>query len=275
MLKKYFFIFSILVIVFLLILFSVNKIQANWNKNTYFLSEKLLFDAYKYYQVKTPEDIITKSSINIEKNATINDYYYRGLAYQAINENEKAIKDFDIAITVNSKNANIYKDKCNSLLSLERYKEAKENCQKAIELNPDLGNAYNGLGLVECNYGDCKKAIEYFDKAIELNPDMSIPYSNRGLAKNKLNMNEEAMVDYNKAIELDKNNYRIYAKRGFAYYIIGKYREAIADYDKAIKLNKNDSRVYYHRGLCKEAIGDIKGAYKDYEKAKKLNPNMK
>ena len=101
MLKKWILICFVLIILILLFIFGINKKQADWNKNTLLPYEELLADAYNYYNVKTPKDIIIKSSSNIEKNATINDYHYRGLAYHYINENEKAIEDFNKAILIN------------------------------------------------------------------------------------------------------------------------------------------------------------------------------
>jgi tetratricopeptide (TPR) repeat protein len=98
-------------------------------------------------------------------------YYYRGIAYGKLGNDQQAIKDFD----------------------------------KAIELNPKYSMAYNGRGIAYGNLGDYKQAIEDYNKAIELNPKYAHAYYDRGLAYDKLGNYKQAIEDYGKAIELTQN----------------------------------------------------------------------
>ena len=50
-----------------------------------------------------------------------------------------------------------------------------------------------------------KNAIEDYNKAIELNPDNELDYHNRANAKYNIGLYEEAMKDYNKSLELNPN----------------------------------------------------------------------
>src|SRR5208282_248957 len=81
------------------------------------------------------------------------------------------------------------------------------------------------------------EAIDAFNKALELNPKYAAAYYNRGAAYYYLGSYNQAIADYNKAIELNMKDAMVYYNRGSAYYSLGKYDLAIADYDKAIELD--------------------------------------
>lgn len=53
------------------------------------------------------------------------------------------------------------------LLKEEKYTEAAESFQKAIDKEKDLGEAYRGLGICYWEQEDYKKAEEAFEKALE------------------------------------------------------------------------------------------------------------
>ena len=60
--------------------------------------------------------------------------------------------------------------------------------------------------LKKSNYGDYEDAIEDCNKAIELNPEIAEAYNNRAIAKMNLDELQSALQDINKAIELDPDN---------------------------------------------------------------------
>ncbi len=157
----------------------------------------------------------------------------------------------------------------NENANLGKYKEAIENYDKAIELNPKYADAYNNRGNAKLHSGKNEEAIEDYNKAIELDPQYDT-YYNRGNAKLHSGKNEEAIEDYNKAIELNPKYAKAYNNRGFTKSDLGDFKEAIEDYDKAIKLNSKDAAAYINRGVAKLALGRHEEAKKDYDKAKTL-----
>jgi tetratricopeptide (TPR) repeat protein len=78
-----------------------------------------------------------------------------------------------------------------------------ELIQKISDTNKPLNSAseYNFRGLDKANVGEFKEAIEDFDKAIELNPTGQI-YFNRAYSKSMIENFNGAIQDYDKAIEL-------------------------------------------------------------------------
>ena len=73
-----------------------------------------------------------------------------------------------------------------SLENLNKYKEAIENYEKAIKVNPNQDNYYNNLGISLHNLKKYKEAIKNYEKAIKINPNDANYYYNLRLAKEKL-----------------------------------------------------------------------------------------
>ena len=87
--------------------------------------------------------------------------------------------------------------------------------------------------------GDYYGAISDYTKAIEINPQDGDAYNNRGNAKRKLKDNYGAIADYTKAIEIDPNDKQAYNNRGIAKEKIGDLNGACADWRKASSLGNN------------------------------------
>src|SRR3989304_5298848 len=65
---------------------------------------------------------------------------------------------------------------------------------EAIQLKPDLTEAYNNRGIMHGQKGDFDIAIADFDKAIKLKPDFALPYNNRGLAFKHIDNLDDAIA---------------------------------------------------------------------------------
>ena len=72
---------------------------------------------------------------------------------------------------------------------------------KAIEINPQYGNAYHNQGIAKRRSGDHQGAIADFTKAIEINPQNADAYTNRGNARQLANDLEGACRDWRKAAD--------------------------------------------------------------------------
>ncbi|WP_297247149.1 tetratricopeptide repeat protein [uncultured Brachyspira sp.] len=64
--------------------------------------------------------------------------------------------------------------------------------------------------------GKYEEAIVYYNKAIELDPNYTDAYNGRGKAKNDLGKYEDSIKDFNKVIELTPNYTNAYYDRGNA-----------------------------------------------------------
>ena len=153
------------------------------------------------------------------------------------------------------------------------YKKSIEHYTRAIDLNPNLTEVYNNLGLIYEQKGDYQKAIENFDRAIDLNPDFAGAYSNLGLVYERKKDHEEAIKNFDRAIDLNPNDVAAYNNRGIAYGRKGDYGKAIENYTQAIQLNPDFAETYYNRGNAYNSKDEHDCAIANYTQAIQLNPN--
>jgi tetratricopeptide (TPR) repeat protein len=96
---------------------------------------------------------------------------------------------------------------------------------------------------------DYDRAIADYTRAIELKPDLAEAYNDRGFAHYLKDGNyEQAIADYTRAIQLRTNYPKAYNNRGVAY-MAGGYGSAksVPDFDRAIELKPDFRYAYINR----------------------------
>lgn len=87
-----------------------------------------------------------------------------------------------------------------------QYKEAMEDFNLAIELDPLFDQPYYYRGNLKYSAGDYQGAMADYTKAIEVNPGFADAYCNRGNLYQALNKLDKACPDWQKAHDLGKPN---------------------------------------------------------------------
>ena len=87
-----------------------------------------------------------------------------------------------------------YINKGDSLDGLERYQEAIDSFQKAIELNPNDAIAIRKKGRSLHNLEKYDEAIACYDEAIKINPNFSEALQNKGSSLKNMNRHEKAIT---------------------------------------------------------------------------------
>ncbi|KLI32681.1 hypothetical protein SZ50_08345, partial [Brachyspira hyodysenteriae] len=125
----------------------------------------------------------------------------------------------------------------------EKYKEAIEDFNEVIKLNPKNEKAYFYKGVLKINLKKYEEAIEDFNEAIKLNPKNEKAYFNIGALKIILERYDEAIKDLNKIIKLNPNDENARFYRGVLKINLKKYKEAIDDFKIFVKNNNDTSKI--------------------------------
>jgi len=133
-------------------------------------------------------------------------YYKRAKILLELEEYQKAAIDLNLAINLESKNAEFFYYRGLAYLGLKEYYLAIEDWTKAIELNLESVDIYVYRGQARAKIQDYELAIEDFSKSIAKNPQSSIGYSNRASVYFVRENYELALRDYQKTLALDPNN---------------------------------------------------------------------
>ena len=194
-------------------------------------------------------------------------YTNRGNAYSLKGQYDEAIADFDEAIRLNPENNHVYHYRGDAYVGKEDFDKAINDYSKAIENGFSNVSVYTNRGNAYSLKGQYDEAIADFDEAIRLNPENNRVYYNRGNAYLEKGDFDKAINDYSKAIENGFSHVPVYTSRGNAHSSKGQYDEAIADFDEAIRLNPENNHVYHYRGDAYLGKRDFDKAINDYSKA--------
>ena len=78
-------------------------------------------------------------------------------------------------------------------------------------------------------------AIADANKAIELNPKLGEAYGTKGWIESAMGETERAVADCKKALELKPEDFEVLCDKGMLHYIAKEYDEAIEDWGSAIE----------------------------------------
>src|SRR5579871_708824 len=190
-------------------------------------------------------------------------YFLRGNAYQAKEDYEHAIADYDeslrlvpgIMIVVKSRGmAHARKgDNDQSIEDLEQVLRVKGNDPQVTEV---LVIVYTNRGLGYGRKNDYDRAIEDFSKALALKPDFTEAISNRGAYEAKKGDFDQAINDFEHTLQLSPHDSRAtdslfitYNARAKRFAEMGDYSHAIEDSNKALGLHPDNPGVLTIRGV--------------------------
>ncbi len=205
-------------------------------------------------------DVINKSENYFDADKA---YVNRGRYYHAINENDKALQDYNSALKLNPYYALAYNNRANIYRERGLEDSAFSDYNKAIALDPGSYLLYANRAIIFKNRREYEKAMQDFTKSISLNSQYWANYYNRGLYYFDMNENEKAMVDFTKAIQLNFEYTDLYYRRGMLYYRLHKYVEAITDFSRTIELNSKVPEYWLYRSLSETALGKTEEAKND------------
>lgn len=176
------------------------------------------------------DKVLSMRTIN---NATA--YNYLGMAYDLMNQYQRAIECYNKAILLEPKNIAAYNNRGLSYKQLGQWEQAILNYSKAIEVSPQFATAYYNRGNVYRLNREWKQAISDFNKTIELNPQYPDVYITRGEVLMKTGNGKDAEADLIKAIGIDPFDGSAYFYLAQVYEHNGQKSEALENYRLANK----------------------------------------
>jgi Flp pilus assembly protein TadD len=179
-------------------------------------------------------------------------YTNLGSAYQKKGQLDKAIENYDKAISLNPNDYLAYNNRGAILGKVGQFDEAIDSYNKAILSNPGDYKAYFNRGLTYDQMGRIYDSIQDFQRALRLNMRdpraIAWAYNNLGILYGKAGMDDKSIAAFDNSIAIEPNYPVTYYNRGIAYAFMGRYKEAIGDFSKVILLNQNYAKAYFHRG---------------------------
>jgi TolB-like protein/Tfp pilus assembly protein PilF len=232
----------------------------------------------------TGREVVTLAARPTENNAA-HDLYLKGRFFwnkRTSADMKTALGYFEQAANVDPNYAIAYAGMadCYLLLPLygggvptEMYPKATAMAQKAIALDPNLGEPHASLGLIHALFDfDFATSVREFEEAIRLNPNYATAHHWFGDSTlPALGQFDRANAEVKRALQLDPLSVVNNVDAGTVYWITGRYQEAVAQFRKAIEMDPRNYTAHWGLGQALERVGDLASAIAEYEKSTQLD----
>lgn len=196
-------------------------------------------------------------------------------------------------------------EKAMSLFKEGKYKEALDSFSTVLETEPDNADVYNNMGVAYACTGDAEHAETCYTKAIELDPQMAQAYINlsdlyyksgnlasalgtlqRGSYELEDNLAiahllarvyiedqrwEDAIVELERVLDGEPENYDAYYDLGHVCFELGDYEGAISNFENVLEYEQNNELIYYALAQAYEANNEVDKAISNYLKSIAVN----
>ncbi len=103
-------------------------------------------------------------------------YFFRGAAYQALENFDEAMLDYTKALTLDDKMTDAYYNRAKIILSRKdidnpNVKNAVADLEKALALDGNFVDALFAMAAAQKKLGEYHKALEYLEKLLQIQPD--------------------------------------------------------------------------------------------------------
>jgi len=155
------------------------------------------------------------------------------------------------------------------------YEKAIEAYELALSYNPYDYQVYYNMGTTCIRIQQYDRAIEQFKKAIELNPTFYSAWLNLSNIYYMKGMSEEDRKVQEKLIQLSPANFKAYYHMGNILKDQGAYADALKYYERAAELAPEQSYIRYNLATVLYLLGDYGRADKAFRKALSLFEDYK
>lgn len=157
-----------------------------------------------------------------------------------------------------------------SLVGLKKLKEALNDCDKAIALDPGNAAAYLDKAMALHKFGDYKQAIGVLDKAILANPLPAGQYNSRAWSELAIGEYKQALNDVNRCLAQNPESADALDTRALVYLCLKDYKRGLDDLDRGLLLKPKDGACHYHRAMIYEQMGQNSKATQEFDLARNL-----
>jgi serine/threonine protein kinase len=158
-------------------------------------------------------------------------------------------------------------------IELQEYDEAVAAFDRALEIQPDLVDAWNGKGTALLKSNRYAEAIAAFDKAIALDSQSFVAWSSKGKALASQEDYPEASQAFRTALQIQPESFETLNNYGLTLLLLERYEEALPIYERALKIKQNVAETWFYQGRVLTKIQRYPQAIASFDEALKIKPD--
>ncbi len=154
---------------------------------------------------------------------------------------------------------------------LGEYEKAVNYLNKALELDPELAQAYINLSDLYYKAGDIASAVGVLQRgSYELRDNLTIAHL---LARVYIDDQrwDDAIDELDRVLDGEPENYDAYYDLGHVYFELGDYEGAISNFETVTQYREDSELLFYSLAQAYEANNEIDKAISNYLKAIAVN----
>ena len=193
--------------------------------------------------------------------------------YRELGKFTKSLKSANLAVKVSPNNINFKINKISALINLRKIDEAKiltDECLAEDNSNPVI---LNNAGVINNILNDFITAKEQFQKALQLNPQYTDAYKNYIETLIGLNDFNGALKGYEELIIKYPTDSNLYTLPTNLFIKLKKEKEAINFFDGLIEKIGNMAAIYNQKGILFRLINNNSDAIINFNKAINIEPS--
>lgn len=159
-------------------------------------------------------------------------------------------------------------------LALKDEVNAEKYFKKSLELNPNDARSHNEIGEILEHQGNWKEALAHYEKALQIVPDFTYVLDKYGRILSSQGRSEDALAFYRKALETDPSYQDVYFLIGRELRNLGRVEEARDTLLKAVELNPKDARALCELGNIHADEGEWDAAEDYHRRAVSVRPDF-
>lgn len=224
------------------------------------------FASASYAKVWKNSDTLWTDVIGKYPGKSVVAYVNRGDYLKEQGEKERAMEDFNMAISLKEdyfigylNRGNIHFD--NNQLDKARMDYLKCITLKAgldtsgIRIDSEAGNIYGNLGVIYGKSGVFDSAMICLNIAIKADPGNKSHYLNRAFANFNSGSYDASTADFKKYLTYDSQNANVMNSIGVNYLRTGRFQDALLYFDRAVALREEVSVFHLNRANALYAAG--------------------
>jgi Tfp pilus assembly protein PilF len=152
----------------------------------------------------------------------------------------------------------------------QKFVEAEEAYNKALEIAPNDANALVGLARMHDRQGNPTKAIEFYHRAIKADPKSALAYNDLGLCFARQKQLDKALQCLGTAVRLQDDNPKYRNNLASVLVEAGRTEEAF----KQLSVGGSPAVAHYNVGYLLQQRGDRSGAIQQLQQALAMDPTL-
>jgi len=197
-----------------------------------------------------------------------------GYAFAEQGEHDKAIVHYKAVLkSYPEATATVWNNYGNSLATTGKLEEAINAFQKALKLDPSMGDAHENLALALARNGRLPESLIHFGDAARLEPENAKIHNIYAVMLGAAGRTDEATREFQIALRLAPDSAATHAN--FANLLAKQHArdEAMAQYSEALSLNPAFVEAHYYMGSLLQEEGRTEDATAHYIAALQIKPD--